>query len=998
MRKKINLKYVTAIIILSFQIVNIIPVNATEDSTEEYIEIETDTGDSIDNGLLFGNTANEPDNIDYIEETEFPISQTDALINDEDLFVQFDPDVVYNELGIITEVNTEADLQTALNGDAEIINIIPNDGGDGFLLTKPLTIYKSRVVTLTADSPVRVIGASGQWIMITGVTEAETVSIDFENITLDGNGNSGGIYNRGVLNLTNTVIQNCCHPNGGSGIFSTCSLYLYNCEFINNITNPITLIDGGAILMNAKNYHNVDIYNCLFINNTARYGGAISIYNADNNIVNCSFYGNTATQGSCIYEAGCMDSNILGCEMSGSKGAGIIFANIANIDITDCSITDNTGQAIYCYAVYGDVNLSVGGNSLLSRNSATNSYGAGIAGYSWKESIATVKITDGTVISDNTALNGGGVACLPGSKVYIDITDGAQIINNTAYNNGGGIFTDSILNINESYVSSNTAKNGGGIYGDKNAVIDIESATINENKAEEDGGGIWVYSLGAITSNNTEFLNNLASTGHFWRTDRPADDKQYEDAATHNNNIFNTSFTSPYTNAYSNHDINYATNVILSPYTVSYNGNGNDSGTIPTDKNNPYLAEEVVAVLIPPDTLAKTGYIFTGWDTEPDGTGTFYAYDFKNNLFEPPSFVMDEYNVTLYAQWISEPVQPPDTAEPEDTGLPEETEEQIPAPKPSGIIITYPQYQPPTQYPAETTIIPETVTNTAIQNPLPETPEVQLAAQPPLPDYPPGYELVQVNEDTAILENDNSEIIGEWVEGDDSWTYYTNTESSQLIPVEEDMFEEVENDGTPIGLWTKNEEDEWIYDDLTEGKNPFAILLGLLLLGLIGAGAAFFFIIGRKHVTREEYTRMVVDAISLDTDIKDTVPYTDVTEDDSYYSAVMNAKSAGLLSCFPEPEFKPHTAITREETASIMAKAVQYKNVTIKHEDIDLYALFKDTYKINEVLLPDVKTVVQLKLLYERTGERFNPKGLYYKKQASETVKSLLSVISGNLS
>jgi len=80
-------------------------------------------------------------------------------------------------------------------------------------------------------------------------------------------------------------------------------------------------------------------------------------------------------------------------------------------------------------------------------------------------------------------------------------------------------------------------------------------------------------------------------------------------------------------------------------FAVSYDGNGNTSGTAPTDASSPYHLDDTVTVL-GGDGISRTGYIFTGWNTEPDGTGTSYA---AGSTFAIP------HDVVLYAQWASAP-------------------------------------------------------------------------------------------------------------------------------------------------------------------------------------------------------------------------------------------------------------------------------------------------------------------------------------------------------
>jgi hypothetical protein len=56
-------------------------------------------------------------------------------------------------------------------------------------------------------------------------------------------------------------------------------------------------------------------------------------------------------------------------------------------------------------------------------------------------------------------------------------------------------------------------------------------------------------------------------------------------------------------------------------YTVNYEGNGNDGGSVPIDSGS-YLNEATVSVLTNSGSLTKTGYAFSGWNTQADGDGT----------------------------------------------------------------------------------------------------------------------------------------------------------------------------------------------------------------------------------------------------------------------------------------------------------------------------------------------------------------------------------------
>jgi len=81
---------------------------------------------------------------------------------------------------------------------------------------------------------------------------------------------------------------------------------------------------------------------------------------------------------------------------------------------------------------------------------------------------------------------------------------------------------------------------------------------------------------------------------------------------------------------------------------VTYNGNGNTSGTAPVDPSSPYQSGATVTVLGNSGDLTRindggTSYRFTGWNTKADGSGA--------NQAEGSTFTMGASNVILYAQW-----------------------------------------------------------------------------------------------------------------------------------------------------------------------------------------------------------------------------------------------------------------------------------------------------------------------------------------------------------
>ena len=105
-----------------------------------------------------------------------------------------------------------------------------------------------------------------------------------------------------------------------------------------------------------------------------------------------------------------------------------------------------------------------------------------------------------------------------------------------------------------------------------------------------------------------------------------------------------TSYTSGNTFTIHSDTTLYAQWTPLATYTLTYNGNGNTSGTVPVDGSSPYFDGGTVTVLGNTGSLVKTGFIFARWNTAANGSGTNYS---ATNTFTILA------NTVLYAQWTA---------------------------------------------------------------------------------------------------------------------------------------------------------------------------------------------------------------------------------------------------------------------------------------------------------------------------------------------------------
>jgi uncharacterized repeat protein (TIGR02543 family) len=137
----------------------------------------------------------------------------------------------------------------------------------------------------------------------------------------------------------------------------------------------------------------------------------------------------------------------------------------------------------------------------------------------------------------------------------------------------------------------------------------------------------------AVTvKDNTGLLAKTGSTFAGWNTAADGSGTSYVAAATFPMGSANV--------------ILYAKWTTNPTYTVTYNGNGNTGGVVPTDTSK-YEAAATITVKANTGSLVRAGFTFNGWNTVADGSGTAYT--------AAATFPMGSANITLYAQWTLKP-------------------------------------------------------------------------------------------------------------------------------------------------------------------------------------------------------------------------------------------------------------------------------------------------------------------------------------------------------
>jgi parallel beta-helix repeat protein len=253
-------------------------------------------------------------------------------------------------------------------------------------------------------------------------------------------------------------------------------------------------------------------------------GGIYAEAGVDLTIDHCTLSANRAVVFSGAVSAdGCTitDSTISG-NQAGSGGGGI---SAVTLTMDHCIVSDNLVSDGPFGGGISARNATIT-NSKISGNQLAHGLGAGIDAEALTMDHCTVSdnrvfdgfgggiyVTSGTIedstVRDNTASAGGGVYS-DGSLTVSQST----IRGNTASDAGGGIYfhIGGTLTVDQSTISCNTASHqGGGVYAD-NSIVSVNQSTISDNTASQ-GGGLYVYSCVAEINQST--LNDAG--GGIWK-------------------------------------------------------------------------------------------------------------------------------------------------------------------------------------------------------------------------------------------------------------------------------------------------------------------------------------------------------------------------------------------------------------------------------------------------------------------------------------------------
>ena len=426
---------------------------------------------------------------------------------------------------------------TLINGKADKGGAIYNNGS--------LTLSDVKLSDNAADSYGGAVFNNGNLVVSDSVFDSNDI-VNRGSASVDYGG--AAIYNwkEGTLKVTNSNFTNNIknYKNGDNlvGAITTIgNATVSGSNFVNNSGRW-----GGAISATGaelrKNSSTLTVSNTIFRDNAALYAGAVYIWGSNYNMADCVFDNNTA------FGKGNMTPN-------NNNGGALVVSQVSKFNepitgtISGSKFTNNKAQ--YGGAAYFNKGFVTITDSVFENNIATAEGGAvGFSRASVKDLVVSInnssfvgnkapvagaiftnvdsKITNSN-FTKNTASKGGAVLNENGAKLTVD---NSTFKDNTADSYGGAVLNNGELIVTNSVFDANDILNrgsagvdhgGAAIYNWENAKLDISKSNFTNNIKNYVNGDCLVgavTTIGNATIRDSYFVNNsgrwggaLAATG-----------------------------------------------------------------------------------------------------------------------------------------------------------------------------------------------------------------------------------------------------------------------------------------------------------------------------------------------------------------------------------------------------------------------------------------------------------------------------------------------------
>ena len=629
-----------------------------------------------------------------------------GVYNDDSKFVLGDP--TYPEIVRISGNTASSNGGGVYNaGKTALFNMYSNtiisdntagiDGGGVFNVNAGVfNMYGGQILTNSAGTGGGGVDTSGEFTMYSGRIAYNTAlgaagvlnyrhfnMIDGEITDNTSTGYAGGVENNGssALGLAtfnmqgNAIIANNTADYGGGGVYNA-----YNAIF--NMRNNALITNNKALSSSISagrggGVHNSDnatlnMYdNTIISNNLALYGGGVfNDFNTTTNMANdsavkdntVSFYGGAVYNWNPYTTAPSLISMTDRATISGNTanwyGGGIQNTNSSIIRISGQAVIANNsapyGGGIFTISTLPNA-VTINGGTIANN---TASLGAGIYTNS------QLTMTNGIIANNTATVDGAGIYIAPAG--FVELRTGL-VYSNIADNNGGGIWI-AYANLNHLFVYDGMvfANNRASMAYNRNPIDDAlyhSQIGINVIWTVPFKQGYTNYDISYINGTpltNCTIIYDPGTQGTWQAIDETYTSLAFgastpvfgtnsgaDTAVDHTGGYRFTGWQptwSPIVSGNITYVAQWATTTEPVFYTITYNGNGYTSGTVPMGGSYPSGHSVLIAAQ---GNMVREGFVFQGWA---------YTSDAKTPDFAAGStaYLILTKDATLFAVWLKE--------------------------------------------------------------------------------------------------------------------------------------------------------------------------------------------------------------------------------------------------------------------------------------------------------------------------------------------------------
>ncbi len=144
-----------------------------------------------------------------------------------------------------------------------------------------------------------------------------------------------------------------------------------------------------------------------------------------------------------------------------------------------------------------------------------------------------------------------------------------------------------------------------------------------------------------------------------------------------------------------------------------------------------------------------------------------------------------------------------------------------------------------------------------------------------------------------------------------------------------------------------------------------------------------------EKVSRSQFAKMLVEA--FDIKASGTAVFKDADKNAWYYTYINAANGAGIINGYPDGTFGVDDAITRQDAAVMLARALNYKGIKSEAETVS----YNDAEKIAPYAADAIGTMLKAGIMSGRGNNNFDPEANMTRAEAATVFYRMLNLVEG---